>query len=53
MEILPTVTAPTKGEMLFLHLATPFDGVSAILLAERRKVQIPIYFARRVLQGAE
>lgn len=53
MEILPTVTAPAKGEILFLHLATPFDGVSAILLAERRKVQIPIYFTRRVLQGAE
>ncbi|PWA72764.1 reverse transcriptase domain-containing protein [Artemisia annua] len=53
MEILPTVAALAKGEILFLHLATPFDGVSAILLAERRKVQIPIYFASRVLQGIE
>lgn len=53
MEILPTVTAPAKGEMLFLHLAEPFNDVSTILLAERRKVQVPIYFARRTLQGAE
>ena len=53
MEILPAVTAPVKGGILFIHLATPFNGNSAILLAEKRKVQIPIYFASRVLQGAE
>ncbi|PWA51647.1 hypothetical protein CTI12_AA462440 [Artemisia annua] len=53
MEILPMVTAPARGEILFLHLATPFDGVSAILFVEKRNVQIAIYFVSRVLQGIE
>ncbi|PWA98691.1 hypothetical protein CTI12_AA012190 [Artemisia annua] len=53
MEIFLTVTAPAKGEILFLHLATPFDGFSAIFLAEKRNVHIPLYFASRYLQGIE
>ncbi|PWA34813.1 reverse transcriptase domain-containing protein [Artemisia annua] len=53
MEILPTFTAPADNEALFLHLTTPFDGISAILLAERRKIYIPIYFVSRALQGIE
>ncbi|PWA57098.1 hypothetical protein CTI12_AA411330 [Artemisia annua] len=53
MEILPTFTAPDHNEALFLHLATPSDGISAILLPERRKIYIPIYFANRTLQGIE
>ncbi|PWA82688.1 hypothetical protein CTI12_AA046040 [Artemisia annua] len=53
MEILPTFTAPADNEALFLQLTTPFDGINAILLAERRKIYIPIYFASRALQGIE
>ena len=53
MELLPAIRAPVKGETLLLHLATPLNGISSILLAERRKTQIPIYFASRVLQGPE
>ncbi|PWA42683.1 reverse transcriptase domain-containing protein [Artemisia annua] len=53
IELVTAVRAPVKGETLLLHLATPFNGISAILLAKRRKVQIPIYFASRVLQRPE
>lgn len=53
MEILPTFTIPDHNEALFLHLATPPGGISAILLAERRKIYIPIYFANRTLQEIE
>ncbi|PWA51916.1 reverse transcriptase domain-containing protein [Artemisia annua] len=53
MEILPTFTVPDHNEALFLHLATPSGGISAILLAERRRVYIPIYSANRTLQEIE
>ncbi|PWA61631.1 hypothetical protein CTI12_AA371240 [Artemisia annua] len=53
MEIMPTFTAPYHDKTLFLHLTTPFDGISTILLAERRKIYIPIYFANRALKGIE
>ncbi|PWA68403.1 hypothetical protein CTI12_AA305600 [Artemisia annua] len=53
MEILPTFTAPDHNESLFLHLTTPSDGISAILLAERRNIYIPIYFGNRALKGIE
>ena len=50
---LANIYSSSKGEMLFLHLATPFDGISVILTGERRMVQIPMYFSRRVLQEVE
>ncbi|PWA55761.1 reverse transcriptase domain-containing protein [Artemisia annua] len=53
MEILPTFTVPDKNEALFLHLATPSGGISAILLAKRRGIYIPIYFANRTLHEIE
>ncbi|PWA36527.1 reverse transcriptase domain-containing protein [Artemisia annua] len=53
MEILPTVTAPARGEILLLHVATSFDEVGAMLFAEKRNVQIPIYFVSRVLPEVE
>ncbi|PWA52261.1 reverse transcriptase domain-containing protein [Artemisia annua] len=53
MEILPTFTVPDHGEALFLHLATPSGEVSAVLLAKRRGLYIPIYSANRILQEIE
>ncbi|PWA41716.1 reverse transcriptase domain-containing protein [Artemisia annua] len=53
MEILPTFTVPDHSEALFLHLATPSGGISATLLAKRRGIYIPVYFAKRTLQEIE
>ncbi|PWA41577.1 reverse transcriptase domain-containing protein [Artemisia annua] len=53
MEILPTITAPVKGEILLLHVATSFDEIGAMLFAEKRTVQIPIYFVSKILPEVE
>nr|XP_043633165.1 uncharacterized protein LOC122604341 [Erigeron canadensis] len=50
---LPTLTAPKPKEILYVYLAASLECVSAVLVAEREKQQIPIYFVSRVLQGAE
>nr|GEW39262.1 hypothetical protein [Tanacetum cinerariifolium] len=53
MEILPTLTAPIKGELLIMYLTASAKSISASLLAEREGRQVPIYFVSRVLQGAK
>ncbi|PWA64731.1 hypothetical protein CTI12_AA341310 [Artemisia annua] len=53
MEILPAVMPPTRGEVLFLHIAASLDEIGAMLFAERRGIQIPIYFVSRALPGVE
>ncbi|GKB15374.1 putative RNA-directed DNA polymerase [Tanacetum coccineum] len=53
MEILPTLTAPMKGKVLVMYLAALIEYISDVLLAEREKRQVPIYFVSRVLPGAE
>nr|XP_043614235.1 uncharacterized protein LOC122586293 [Erigeron canadensis] len=50
---LPTLTTPEPKETLFVYLAASAECVSAVLIAERERQQIPIYFVSRVLQGAE
>ncbi|XP_071741858.1 uncharacterized protein [Rutidosis leptorrhynchoides] len=50
---LPTLTSPKLGETLYLYLATSKECISEVLVAERERVQVPIYFVSRVLQGAE
>ncbi|XP_071739546.1 uncharacterized protein [Rutidosis leptorrhynchoides] len=50
---LPTLTSPKMGETLYLYLATSKECISAVIVAERERIQVPIYFVSRVLQGAE
>ncbi|XP_071688151.1 uncharacterized protein [Rutidosis leptorrhynchoides] len=50
---LPTLTSPEEGETLFIYLAASKECISTVLVTEREKVQVPIYFVSRVLQGAE
>ncbi|XP_071714714.1 uncharacterized protein [Rutidosis leptorrhynchoides] len=50
---LPTLTSPKMGETLYLYLATSKECISAVLVAERERIHVPIYFLCRVLQGAE
>ncbi|GJT78209.1 reverse transcriptase domain-containing protein [Tanacetum coccineum] len=53
LESLPTMVIPKKGETLTMYLATLEEIVSAILMAERGKKQILVYFVSRTLHGAE
>ncbi|GJQ90295.1 reverse transcriptase domain-containing protein [Tanacetum coccineum] len=53
IEKLPTLIAPKARENLIVYLAASKECISAVLMAERGKDQIPIYFVSRVLQGAE
>ncbi|GJR30387.1 reverse transcriptase domain-containing protein [Tanacetum coccineum] len=53
LESLPTMVIPTKGETLTMYLATSEENVSAILMAERGKKQIPVYFVSRTLHRAK
>ncbi|GJT87703.1 reverse transcriptase domain-containing protein [Tanacetum coccineum] len=53
LEALPTVAVPTKGETLIMYLAVSEESISAVLMVERGKRQVPVYFVSRTLQGAE
>ncbi|GKA83304.1 reverse transcriptase domain-containing protein [Tanacetum coccineum] len=50
---LPTLTAPMEKEELIVYLAAAREAMSAILMTEREKKQMPIYFVSRALQGPE
>nr|GEW26623.1 reverse transcriptase domain-containing protein [Tanacetum cinerariifolium] len=53
LESLPTMVMPTKGKTLTMYLATSEENVSDVLMAERGKKQILVYFVSRTLHGAE
>ncbi|GJU05001.1 pre-mRNA splicing Prp18-interacting factor [Tanacetum coccineum] len=53
IEALPMVTTPIKGETLVMYLAASEESISVVLLAEKGKKQVPVYFVGRALQGAE
>ncbi|XP_010695334.1 uncharacterized protein LOC104907994 [Beta vulgaris subsp. vulgaris] len=50
---LPWLISPAEGERLYVYLAVSPFAVSAVLLAERESVQIPVYFVSHVLKDAE
>nr|XP_043639375.1 uncharacterized protein LOC122610449 [Erigeron canadensis] len=47
------MVAPIKGEVLQVYLAASEETISAVLTAERKGGQVPIYFVSRVLQSPE
>ncbi|GJR65126.1 reverse transcriptase domain-containing protein [Tanacetum coccineum] len=53
LESLPTMDITTKGETLTMYLTTSEENMSAVLMAERGKKQIPVYFVSRTLHEAE
>nr|GEZ48677.1 protein NYNRIN-like [Tanacetum cinerariifolium] len=53
LEALPTVTTPIKGETLIMYLAASEESISTVLMEERGKKQILVYFISRTLQGVE
>ncbi|GJV75117.1 reverse transcriptase domain-containing protein [Tanacetum coccineum] len=48
-----TLTVPTPGEELILHLAATREAISSLLMAKRDHIQKPIYFVSKALQGPE
>ncbi|GKA49153.1 reverse transcriptase domain-containing protein, partial [Tanacetum coccineum] len=50
---LPLLVAPNPKEELIVYLAASYGAISAVLMTERDKVQTPVYFVSRVLQGPE
>lgn len=50
---LPNLTAPQKGEVLLVYLSVCNEAVGAVLMVERERKQLPVYFVSKVLQGAE
>nr|GEV95195.1 reverse transcriptase domain-containing protein [Tanacetum cinerariifolium] len=48
---LPLLTAPEEKEELIMYLAAAKEAISAVLMTERDRKQIPIYFVSRALQG--
>ncbi|GJT29020.1 reverse transcriptase domain-containing protein [Tanacetum coccineum] len=53
LEALPIVTAPVNGKTLIVYLAASKECISAVLMAERGKKQVPIYFICQTLHWAE
>lgn len=49
----PLFSKPQPNETLFVYLALSLVAVSAVLISEEDKVQKPIYYASKVLHGAE
>nr|XP_025634567.1 uncharacterized protein LOC112728581 [Arachis hypogaea] len=49
----PVLGKPKVGEPLYLYLAITEEALATVLVREEGKVQQPIYFVSRELQGAE
>ncbi|KAL0313138.1 UNVERIFIED_CONTAM: hypothetical protein Sradi_5713100 [Sesamum radiatum] len=50
---LPLLVKPTPGDTLYLYISATPQAVSSILLQENEGKQLPIYYASKVLNGAE
>ncbi|GKF24073.1 reverse transcriptase domain-containing protein, partial [Tanacetum coccineum] len=50
---LPMLVAPKPKEELIVYLSASHRAISAVLVTERDKVQTPVYFVSRTLQGPE
>ena len=53
LSALPLLSPLQPGEELFLYLVVSPVAVSTALIREEEKVQKPVYYASRVLRGAE
>ena len=50
----PPLLSPSKeGENLYLYLAVSITAVSAALIREEVKKQLPVYYVSQAFQGAE
>ncbi|GKE07487.1 putative reverse transcriptase domain, ribonuclease H-like domain protein, partial [Tanacetum coccineum] len=51
LKALLIVITPVNGETLIVYLTASEESISAVLMAERRKKQVPMYFISRTLHG--
>ena len=49
----PLLSLSKEGEDLFLYLAVSVTAVSAALIKEENRVQLPVYYVSQAFQGAE
>ncbi|GJX53128.1 reverse transcriptase domain-containing protein [Tanacetum coccineum] len=50
---LPMLVAPKPKEELIVYLSASHGAISTVLMTEMDKVQMPVYFVSRALQGPE
>ncbi|XP_071714612.1 uncharacterized protein [Rutidosis leptorrhynchoides] len=48
LKTLPTLIAPVDGEILYLYISVENEAFGSVLIAERNKIQKPVYFTRIV-----
>ncbi|XP_071739983.1 uncharacterized protein [Rutidosis leptorrhynchoides] len=53
LKTLPTLTAPIKGETLYLYISVENEAFGSVLVAERDKIRNPVYFVNKALAGSE
>ena len=49
----PILVSPVEGELLTLYLAVLDFSTSAVLVRDKERVQLPVYYCSRALRGAE
>ncbi|KAL2251354.1 UNVERIFIED_CONTAM: Retrovirus-related Pol polyprotein from transposon opus [Sesamum indicum] len=49
----PLLANPKEGDILYLYLAISNNAVSSVLVKEKGKIQNPVYYVSKMLQGAE
>ncbi|XP_056698713.1 uncharacterized protein [Spinacia oleracea] len=53
LQALPTIARPDEGDTLQLYISASQHTVAAVLIIEKDKTQIPVYFVSHILQEAE
>lgn len=53
LKSLPTLTSLATSETLFLYLAVAEKTISVVLIKEKSRVQHPVYYVSRALNGPE
>ncbi|XP_021867331.2 uncharacterized protein [Spinacia oleracea] len=53
LQVLPTIARPEEGDTLQLYISASQHTVAAVLIIEKDKTQIPVYFVSHILQEAE
>ncbi|KAL2241784.1 UNVERIFIED_CONTAM: Retrovirus-related Pol polyprotein from transposon opus [Sesamum indicum] len=53
LESPPLLANPREGDILYLYLAISDNAVSSVLVKEKGKIQNPVYYVSKMLQGAE
>ncbi|XP_021863562.2 uncharacterized protein [Spinacia oleracea] len=53
LQIPPTIARPEEGDTLQLYISASHYTIAAVLIVEKDRTQIPIYFVSHILQSAE